>query len=159
MDDKLRRICERRAVTRYKQDIDALCEYLATRFGHRPLTHPTSLLAVLAWRAKMVEEGGGMSELQESLRREGQEKPDRGEISLAGGLKIPAYISNRLFPYQLTGVRWMWEVRFEGISKGCKRRQCQEASKISAADTFLLPKLWHQPPSHVPTPITTTQQF
>jgi hypothetical protein len=31
-----------------------------------------------------------------------------------GGLEIPAWVNNRLFPYQRIGLRWMWELHCQG---------------------------------------------
>ncbi|GMI08221.1 hypothetical protein TrLO_g380 [Triparma laevis f. longispina] len=33
-----------------------------------------------------------------------------GTQTLSGGLKIPAYINDRLFEYQRTGLKWMWQL-------------------------------------------------
>ena len=33
-----------------------------------------------------------------------------GEAIYDCGLVVPAWINNRLFPYQRTGVQWMWEL-------------------------------------------------
>lgn len=32
------------------------------------------------------------------------------DVVLEGGLHIPGVIHERLFPYQRTGVRWLWEL-------------------------------------------------
>ena len=37
-----------------------------------------------------------------------------GSVVYEGGLEIPAWINDRLFPYQRTGVRWMWELHCQG---------------------------------------------
>ena len=41
-----------------------------------------------------------------------EDKP--GAISFPGGLEIPAWINDRLFGYQRTALRWMWELRLQG---------------------------------------------
>jgi DNA excision repair protein ERCC-6 len=37
-----------------------------------------------------------------------------GAVTYEGGLEIPAWVNNRLFPYQRLGVRWMWELHCQG---------------------------------------------
>ena len=37
-----------------------------------------------------------------------------GADLLPGGLFVPHWINSRLFPYQRTGLRWMWELRRQG---------------------------------------------
>ena len=65
------------------------------------------------WKERMVEDGDKDSELQHSLIPEGTERR-KGEVSLQGGFVIPEYVANRLFPYQITGLRWMWELNRQG---------------------------------------------
>ena len=33
-----------------------------------------------------------------------------GEVEYEGGLIVPAWTNDRLFPYQRTGLQWMWEL-------------------------------------------------
>ena len=37
-----------------------------------------------------------------------------GADLLPGGLFVPHWINSRIFPYQRTGLRWMWELRRQG---------------------------------------------
>eukprot|EP00957_Ditylum_brightwellii_P005163 393355-Ditylum_brightwellii.AAC.1 len=37
------------------------------------------------------------------------EKPP-GKVTYDGGLHIPGWINDKLFPYQRTALRWMWEL-------------------------------------------------
>jgi len=54
------------------------------------------------WKLHGVEEMRDMSH----LRVEGETNP--GAITLQGGLTVPAWMNNRLFAYQRTGLEWMW---------------------------------------------------
>jgi hypothetical protein len=45
-------------------------------------------------------------------RAEGGKPPD---VVLDGGLRIPHRIAGSLFPYQMTGVRWMWELHRQRV--------------------------------------------
>ena len=54
------------------------------------------------WRLHGVSEMRDMSK----LRAEGEIDP--GAATLEGGLHIPAWMNNRLFGYQRTGLEWMW---------------------------------------------------
>ena len=59
------------------------------------------------WIERGLEEMGDMAE------RDISERPP-GAIVFEGGLEIPAWINDRLFPYQRIGVRWMWELHCQG---------------------------------------------
>lgn len=52
---------------------------------------------------------GGISRMRVMKERDVNELPP-GEEVYEGGLTIPAWINDRLFPYQRTGLRWMWEL-------------------------------------------------
>ena len=39
-----------------------------------------------------------------------REETPPGEEEYDGGLVVPAWINDRLFPYQRTGLQWMWEL-------------------------------------------------
>ncbi len=41
-----------------------------------------------------------------------EQKP--GAVRFPGGLNIPAWVNDRLFGYQRTALRWMWELRLQG---------------------------------------------
>ncbi|KAL7467241.1 hypothetical protein ACHAXS_007486 [Conticribra weissflogii] len=55
----------------------------------------------------------GVESMREMAERDSSEAPP-GAVIYDGGLEIPAWINNRLFPYQRTGVRWMWELHCQG---------------------------------------------
>jgi hypothetical protein len=66
------------------------------------------------WRLHGVNEMRDMSK----LRAEGEMSP--GAITLEGGLHIPAWMNDRLFGYQRTGLEWMWALHQQeagGVSK------------------------------------------
>ena len=76
-----------------------------------PLEKPTSLDdyrlddyedRVDWWRLNGL---GEMKDLSQ-LRAEGESDP--GATTLDGGLHVPAWMNNRLFQYQRTGLEWMW---------------------------------------------------
>jgi len=51
----------------------------------------------------------GLSKMKIMTERDKDEKSP-GADELHGGLIIPAWINDRLFPYQRQGLRWMWEL-------------------------------------------------
>mmetsp|Transcript_12003 Transcript_12003/g.26179 ORF Transcript_12003/g.26179 Transcript_12003/m.26179 type:complete len:1309 (-) Transcript_12003:106-4032(-) len=59
------------------------------------------------WVDRGLERMGHMAE------RDSSEIPP-GAVVYEGGLEIPAWINDRIFPYQRTGVRWMWELHCQG---------------------------------------------
>lgn len=44
------------------------------------------------------------------MKERDEEEESPGEEVYEGGLTIPAWVNDRLFPYQRTGLRWMWEL-------------------------------------------------
>eukprot|EP00956_Cyclotella_meneghiniana_P009605 scaffold13251_cov78-Cyclotella_meneghiniana.AAC.1 len=55
----------------------------------------------------------GIDRMNVMSERDSNEAPP-GAVVYEGGLEIPAWINNRLFPYQRTGVRWLWELHCQG---------------------------------------------
>ncbi|KAL3798395.1 hypothetical protein HJC23_005048 [Cyclotella cryptica] len=55
----------------------------------------------------------GIERMRDMSERDSSEVPP-GAVLYEGGLEIPAWINDRLFPYQRTGVRWMWELYCQG---------------------------------------------
>ncbi|KAL7542684.1 hypothetical protein ACHAXR_011990 [Thalassiosira sp. AJA248-18] len=55
----------------------------------------------------------GLERMGEMAERDSSETPP-GAVVYEGGLEIPAWVNDRLFPYQRTGVRWMWELHCQG---------------------------------------------
>ena len=55
----------------------------------------------------------GLDNMNVMSERDSSEVPP-GSVVYEGGLEIPAWINNRLFPYQRIGVRWMWELHCQG---------------------------------------------
>lgn len=51
----------------------------------------------------------GVENMRDMEERDQNESPP-GACEFPGGLIIPAWMNNRLFPYQRTGLRWMWEL-------------------------------------------------
>jgi len=51
----------------------------------------------------------GVDKMSVMAEQDSNEVPP-GCAMYSGGLEIPAWINNRLFPYQRTGLRWMWEL-------------------------------------------------
>lgn len=51
----------------------------------------------------------GIVRMRVMKERDDEEVPP-GEEVYEGGLVVPAWINDRLFPYQRTGLRWMWEL-------------------------------------------------
>ena len=52
---------------------------------------------------------GGIQNMKIMKERDANEKPP-GEAYYDGGLVVPAWVNNRLFPYQRTALEWMWEL-------------------------------------------------
>ena len=71
------------------------------------------------WVANGLGLMGSMSE------RDKSEVPP-GSVVYDEQLEVPAWINDRLFPYQRTGVRWMWELYRQGVGGvvGDEVRQC-----------------------------------
>ncbi|KAK1742140.1 RAD54-like protein [Skeletonema marinoi] len=59
----------------------------------------------------------GLKQMSIMAEQDSTEIPPGAEI-YDGGLEIPAWVNNRLFPYQRIGVRWMWELHCQGAG-GC----------------------------------------
>jgi SNF2 family DNA or RNA helicase len=55
----------------------------------------------------------GIDRMRDMSERDSTEVPP-GAVTFEGGLEVPAWINDRLFPYQRTGVRWMWELHCQG---------------------------------------------
>ena len=55
----------------------------------------------------------GLQRMGTMAERDSTEIPP-GAVVYEGGLEVPAWINDRLFPYQRTGVRWMWELHCQG---------------------------------------------
>ena len=59
----------------------------------------------------VAAQDGTNSALQDHV---GGDAPPPGPATLRNGLVVPAYINDRLFEYQRTGLRWMWELHCQG---------------------------------------------
>ena len=55
----------------------------------------------------------GIHRMRDMSERDSNEVPP-GAVTYEGGLEVPAWINNRLFSYQRTGLRWMWELHCQG---------------------------------------------
>ena len=55
----------------------------------------------------------GLARMRSMSERDAAERPP-GARAYEGGLELPAWVNDRLFPYQRTGVRWMWELHGQG---------------------------------------------
>ena len=51
----------------------------------------------------------GRERMREVAERDENETPP-GAVEYPGDLIIPSWVNNRLFPYQRTGLRWMWDL-------------------------------------------------
>lgn len=51
----------------------------------------------------------GLDRMKTMKEQDADESPP-GEVVYDGGLVVPAWINDRLFPYQRTGLQWMWEL-------------------------------------------------
>jgi DNA excision repair protein ERCC-6 len=51
----------------------------------------------------------GIDRMRVMKERDETEQPP-GEEVYDGGLTIPAWVNDNLFPYQRTGLQWMWEL-------------------------------------------------
>ncbi|GMI29423.1 hypothetical protein TeGR_g3527 [Tetraparma gracilis] len=60
-----------------------------------------------AWLREKKERGS------DAVASDSPEAPP-GEALLRNNLRVPAYLNDRLFEYQRTGVRWMWELHTQG---------------------------------------------
>ena len=56
----------------------------------------------------------GLERMKNMAERDYSESPP-GTVVYEGGLEIPAWVNDRLFPYQRAGVRWMWELHCQGV--------------------------------------------
>jgi hypothetical protein len=56
----------------------------------------------------------GLENMKNMKERDTDETPP-GQHVYEGGLVVPAWINDRLFPYQRTGLQWMWELHCQGI--------------------------------------------
>lgn len=65
----------------------------------------------------------GLDRMKNMSERDQTESPP-GTVEYEGGLEIPAWINNRLFPYQRAGVRWMWELHCQGVGGVGKFFEC-----------------------------------
>lgn len=54
----------------------------------------------------------GIGRMRRMEERDEAETPP-GTVTYDGDLVIPGWMNNRLFPYQRTGVRWMWELHMQ----------------------------------------------
>ena len=54
----------------------------------------------------------GLERMRHMEERDETETPP-GAVTYDGGLVIPEWMNNRLFPYQRTGLRWMWELHLQ----------------------------------------------
>lgn len=54
----------------------------------------------------------GRNDMQEIAERDQSEDPP-GTVEYHEGLFIPGWVNNRLFPYQRTGLRWMWDLHLQ----------------------------------------------
>ncbi len=76
-----------------------------------------------AARQRRFQKAGSQSKLPDLVNRPatGQDDMDADEgnvvdtgqfedVVFDGGLKVPGYIWHRLFDYQQTGVKWLWEL-------------------------------------------------
>ncbi len=54
----------------------------------------------------------GLENMEIMKEQDTTENPP-GEAFFEGGLVIPAWVNNRLFPYQRTGLQWMWELHLQ----------------------------------------------
>lgn len=59
----------------------------------------------------------GLKQMSKMAEQDSTEIPPGAEV-YDGGLEIPAWVNNRLFPYQRIGLRWMWELHCQGVG-GC----------------------------------------
>lgn len=59
----------------------------------------------------------GIARMNDMSERDADEVPP-GAVVYEGGLEVPAWINDRLFPYQRIGLRWMWELYCVGAG-GC----------------------------------------
>ncbi|KAL7452435.1 hypothetical protein ACHAWC_004157, partial [Mediolabrus comicus] len=55
----------------------------------------------------------GLQQMKSMAEQDSNEIPPGPEV-YDGGLEIPAWVNNRLFPYQRIGLRWMWELHCQG---------------------------------------------
>ena len=54
----------------------------------------------------------GIGRMRHMEERDETETPP-GTVTYDGGLVVPGWVNNRLFPYQRTGLRWMWELHIQ----------------------------------------------
>ncbi|KAK6293370.1 hypothetical protein J4Q44_G00356960 [Coregonus suidteri] len=55
------------------------------------------------WRRQRLRE-------REEKRERGEEESDESDAEFDEGFKVPGFLWNKLFKYQQTGVRWLWEL-------------------------------------------------
>lgn len=54
----------------------------------------------------------GRNNMREMAERDESEDPP-GAVAYSEGLVVPGWINNRLFPYQRTGLQWMWDLHLQ----------------------------------------------
>lgn len=87
----------------------------------------------------------GVAKMKMMKERDTNEQPP-GEAILEGGLIVPAWINNRLFPYQRTGLEWMWELHQQqagGILGGMTCIGCRAfVNSLTSLSTLHLQMKW-----------------
>ncbi|KAM6956342.1 DNA excision repair protein ERCC-6 [Aplochiton taeniatus] len=60
-------------------------------------------LRIRRWRRQRLRE-------REDMREKGEEQSDDSDAEFDEGFKVPGFLWKKLFKYQQTGVRWLWEL-------------------------------------------------
>ena len=55
----------------------------------------------------------GIQKMKKMNEQDATEKKP-GSVTFPGGLEVPAWVNDRLFGYQRTALRWMWELHLQG---------------------------------------------
>jgi len=132
---RTRRSTRARQSTNYSEDLDAFDDgqdefkpaalrttraskrkrTAGTKPPPRPKRYPTTSLALDDLEECFYEDRvdewieSGLSRMKVMSERDESEIAP-GAVVYDGNLRIPAWINNRLFPYQRAGLRWMWEL-------------------------------------------------
>uniref|UniRef100_A0A6Q2Y949 DNA excision repair protein ERCC-6 n=1 Tax=Esox lucius TaxID=8010 RepID=A0A6Q2Y949_ESOLU len=77
--------------------------FVLSVFHSAALSSVVCVRAYVKWRRQRLKE-------KEERRENGEEESDESDAEFDEGFKVPGFLWKKLFKYQQTGVRWMWEL-------------------------------------------------
>eukprot|EP00871_Galdieria_phlegrea_P003754 jgi/Galph1/437/GphlegSOOS_G5235.1 len=67
------------------------------------------------WQQQLRREKSHLFIVRTNMRKQSDSVSGSEDICFEGGLRLPAEIYDRLFPYQQVGVQWLWELHCQGV--------------------------------------------